>query len=281
MFFLSAVSIFIFFLFSWVLRNFFIDYNEFFYWPYAFYYLMALYGGIVGLYISTKWGGWKTAVGRSIIIFSLALLGQVFGQVYYSIMFEFIGNETPYPIGEIGFLSSVVLYAFGAFSLAKIAGGKISINGVFNKIALITIPVVLYLFAYLLFIREVELDFTVITFDSVTAILSIIYPLVHATFISVTLLAYLLSRKVLGGQLKTTILFLLIALFVHYFAESFYLYQNRHGLYEAGGTSDLGFLIAYFTMTMGLIQFNSVLNKLKGKSSQTNNSTQQPEVTVQ
>ena len=50
----------------------------------AVYGLVALCGGIFGLRIAQKWGGFKSIIGRSISFLSLGLLAQVFGQITYS-----------------------------------------------------------------------------------------------------------------------------------------------------------------------------------------------------
>jgi hypothetical protein len=263
-----AIGIFILFFFFWVLRNYFIDVNEDFYWPFAFYYLMALYGGLVGLSIAKEWGGWKSTVGKAINILSLGLLAQLFGQIYYSIMFEFLENTEPYPIGEIGFLSSVLIYVVGAYFLAKMAGSKLALKDTQGKILVFVVPVTLYVIAYFAFIKGLELNLSEITFDSVTEALSFVYPIVHATFVSLTLLAFLLSRKVLGGKLRLTVLGLLAALFMHYVAETYYLYQSYYDKFVMGGLTDLLFLIAYFVMTMALIQFKTALDKIKNNTIQ-------------
>ncbi len=258
-----AIGIFIFFIISWVLRNYFIDDNPLLYWPFAFYCLLSLFGGLIGISIANEWGGLKSAVGKAIFILSLGLLGQFFGQMYYFVSFDILGNTEPLPIGEIGFLGSVILYAIGAFYLAKVAGSKVALKSTLGKVLVILVPIALYAFAYFAFIKDLQPDFSVITFDSVTAILSFVYPLVHATFISLAILAYLLSRKVLGGKLGPIIIGVIIALLIHYFAESWYLYQSKQETFIPGGTTDLAFLVAYFAMTMALIQFKTAFNKLR------------------
>src|SRR5581483_5234679 len=46
--------------------------------------LMALIGALVGFNISKDWGGFRSYIGRAIIMFSLGLLLQEFGQLSYS-----------------------------------------------------------------------------------------------------------------------------------------------------------------------------------------------------
>lgn len=45
----------------------------------ATYGLVSLWGGIWGLVISKKWGGFSSTIGKAIILLSLGLLAQEFG----------------------------------------------------------------------------------------------------------------------------------------------------------------------------------------------------------
>jgi len=50
----------------------------------AIYQIMALYGGIIGLFISKKWGGHKSLIGKAILAFSVGLFLQCLGQSFSS-----------------------------------------------------------------------------------------------------------------------------------------------------------------------------------------------------
>src|SRR3989344_6674976 len=66
--------------------------------------IIALIGGIAGLFISKKWGGYRSLMGRSILFFALGLLLQEFGQLSYSVYYYVLHVEVPYPsVGDIGY----------------------------------------------------------------------------------------------------------------------------------------------------------------------------------
>src|SRR3989338_474635 len=50
----------------------------------ASYQIIAILGAIFGLVIAKQWGGFKSALGRSILLFSTGLLLQSFGQSVFS-----------------------------------------------------------------------------------------------------------------------------------------------------------------------------------------------------
>ena len=88
------------------------------------YSIIALCGGIFGLIISQKWGGFKSVIGKSISFLSLGLLAQFLGQISYSFLFIFT-KTIPYPsFGDVGYVGSIVLYSFGLINLGKAAGVK-------------------------------------------------------------------------------------------------------------------------------------------------------------
>lgn len=48
------------------------------------YAIIALIGGIIGLYFSRAWGGWSSIMGKGIIFLALGLFGEVFGQLTWT-----------------------------------------------------------------------------------------------------------------------------------------------------------------------------------------------------
>jgi len=90
---LIALVVFIFFAAWWVFLQLFVDKGNVIYYIFsASYGVMALYGGICGIHTSLKWGGIKTLLGRAILVFSLGLFMQEFGQVAYSYCAWVINN---------------------------------------------------------------------------------------------------------------------------------------------------------------------------------------------
>lgn len=225
----------------------------------ALYGLMALFGGIVGLLVSKRWGGAKSHIGRSVLFMSLGLLAQEVGQLTYSGYTYIAHQEIPYPsLGDIGYFGSVILYIVAAYSLIK----ALSIPGAFrfhlNKALAAIIPAVLLAVSYMFFLKGYTTDGA----SLLTVFLDFGYPLGQAFYISLGLLALLLSRRYLGGMMRPVILFLLFALLLQYIADFTFLYQVNRGTWETAGSNELIYLISYFIMTLSLINFGMVLDRL-------------------
>ncbi len=277
------IILFLLFTFFWILRNYFIQANEFFYWPFSFYMLLPLFGGVTGLLTSTNWGGAKSTIGRAILFLSFGLLAQVLGQLYYFISIDFLHIEIPYPsIGDIGYFGSIPLYITGIWFLSKAIGTKNALN-IKSAFLVVLLPILLLIFSYIEFLKDYEFDWSA----PLVIFLDFGYPFGQAIYISIAILTFLLSIKYLGGKLKYPVLVLLFALLCQYASDFVFLYQVNNETWTGGGINDFMYLFSYFVMTMGLLQFNGVLDKLKGnpvkptQPTTINNSTQQPDVTVQ
>lgn len=226
----------------------------------SIYGVMALWGAIWGISISRSWGLVKSVMGRAIFMFSLGLFAQEFGQLAYAYLAFYKGIEVPYPsIGDIGYFGSIPLYIYGIWLLAKASGVKIQMKSIVSKIQAVIIPVVMLLLGYALFLQDYKFDWS----NSLKIFFDFGYPLGQAIYISLAFLTYLLSRNSLGGIMRSKILFILFALFVQFLSDYVFLYQASKGTWSVGGINDYMYLISYFVMTLGLLQFKTVLTKLK------------------
>jgi len=221
----------------------------------AVYGVMALVGGLTGLSISKTWGGAKSSVGKAIMFLALGLLAAEFGQLVFSFYNIFLGVEIPYPsLADLGFFANIPLYSIGIFYLAQLSGVFMTLKKFSNKILVVTIPVLLLVFSYILFLQGYEYDWS----SPLKIFLDLGYPLGQAFYVSLALLTYTLSRGMLGGIMKNRILFILFAFFAQYLADYNFLFQNSRGTWYNGGYGDYLYLAAYFLMTFGIIQLKTI-----------------------
>ncbi len=229
----------------------------------ALYGVVAFVGAIYGIKISFKWGGFKSLMGKSILMFSLGLIAQEFGQLVYSAYNFFFHIVVPYPsLGDIGYFGSIPLYIMGAYYLAKVSGAGTSIKSVKSKIIVLLIPLVLLVSSYFFFLKGYEFSETPI----LTIFLDFGYPFGQAIYVSIALVAYVLSRQILGGIMRNKVLFILFALAVQYFSDFAFLYISRYGEMGPGEVVDLMYLVSYFLMVMALLRLNTVFDELTNKS---------------
>jgi len=247
-----AMVMFVFFVTLWILLYFTVAKdnigNQIFSATYG---LMALYGAILGFKISKKWGLTKSLMGKSILMFSLGLLAQEFGQLTYSYYAYFAKIQIPYPsLGDVGYFGCIPLYILGIFYLGKAAGVNISLRSFQRKIEAVIIPFIILSYSYFVFLQGYQIDWS----KPLTVFLDFGYPLGQAIYISIAILTILVTRGILGGIMKYKVLFIFFALLVQYFADYMYLYIAKAGTAYPGGPNDVIYLVAYFLMVLALLQ---------------------------
>lgn len=225
---------------------------------------LALIGSLIGLVAANKWGGIKTVLGKSLTFFSLGLMAQEAGQLIYTYYVYGAKTDIPYPsLGDIAYFGSVILYIFAALFLAKAMGTKFSMKNLKYKVVAVFIPFILLVSSYWFLLHNHQYD----TSHPVTVFLDFGYPMGQAIYISIAITAYLLSRKMLGGVLKSGIVLVIFALVLQYIADFNYIYQASRGTSVPGQYADLLYLISYFAMSIAMIKFISIYNGLRAKTS--------------
>ena len=224
------------------------------------YQIMSIYGGIIGIIIANKWGGYKSILGKVILAFSIGLLFQSLGQSIYSYFIYFKKIEVPYPsLGDIGYFGSVILYIIGAIYLANVSGFKFSFQSFKGKFISIIIPLLILISSYLFFLNGYEYDWS----NKLKMFLDFGYPLGQAFYLSIALLAFLMSRNILGGLMKKPIIFIILALVFQYLCDFTFLYQASRGAWYVGGVNDYMYFTSYFIMTLALIYMGSMFKKIQ------------------
>ncbi len=216
----------------------------------ASYQVLAILGGFWGITIARGWGGMKSLMGTAIYAFSIGLLMQSFGQTSFSFYNLALDREIPYPsIADLGFFGSIPVYIFGIIQLAKASGAKVSLKSFGSKIQALFIPLLMLVLSYYFFLRGYEFDWE----TPLRVFLDFAYPFGQAIYVSIAILTYLLSKKILGGLMRVKILFILSALVVQYLADYNFLYQAINGTWYNGGYGDYIYLLAYFIMALSLL----------------------------
>jgi len=230
----------------------------------AVYGVLAVWGAICGIAISLKWGGFKSVLGKGILFLSLGLLLQEFGQLAYSYYYIVLKLETAYypSLGDVGFFGTIPLYCLGIFFLGKASGVAMRFTSIKHVLPAIVVTFSMLFLGYALFLKEYTLDLS----QPIKTFLDFGYPLGAAVYISLAIGVYILSTGVLGGIMKSKIIFIILALCIQFLADYTFLYQTSRGTWVDSGINDLTYFISYFVMTIGLLQFGTIYKKLKGEN---------------
>ena len=246
----------------WLVVNVFFDASVIWHalWT-GLYGVIAIGGGIFGLLSARVWGGWKTAMGKAIIFFSVGLLSQEFGQVAYSYSIYFKQIELPYPsIGEIGYFSSIPLYVMGIFYFAKsvVKGGLLKLP-MRLKIFLIIFPL-LFLAAALPVVTRV---YNSSANSWLAVLLAVGYVLGGAFYVSLSAFVYLFAREKMIGIFDKISLKIFLALTIQCLADLVFLYQFNEKTWVTAGINDLMYLLAYYGLAVGLLDLRLIFENLQ------------------
>ena len=223
----------------------------FFNWTYGF---IAITGALIGIEISIKkWGGWKSLIGRALILLPVGLLSQAFGvQIwfYYNVITR---QNVPYPsLADFGFFGLIPAYAYGSYLLAKAAGGRFSLQNTNSRILAVVIPAIALVLSYVLFLKNIGFDLS----HPIKLFLDVGYPLGEIVPVSIALFMLTLTRNLLGGKMKKRIIFLVAAFFFQFLTEYVFLYTAGAGTYVNGGINDYMYATSYTIMSLALITFS-------------------------
>ncbi|HSX39506.1 MAG TPA: hypothetical protein VLI92_02860 [Candidatus Saccharimonadales bacterium] len=225
--------------------------------------ILAGYGGVLGFIIANKYGGFKSAVGKSLIFFSFGLFCQFLGQYTYAAQSWVFHIENAYPSwGEIFFFASVPSYILGVWYIGKAAGSGVSLKLLKFKLISIIFPLIMVAVSYYFFINGQSMDGQ----SQIAIFLNFFYPIGEAAFVSLAILAYLLSSNVLGGVMKRRVIFILFSLVFQYVADSLFLYRTIQGTWYQADFSEFMFAMSYALMTLAFLDFSSVFGELKDKN---------------
>ena len=227
----------------------------------AVYGLVALIGGIYGLSVAKRWGGFKSTLGRTISYLSIGLLLAEFGQLVFSYYNIFLHEPAPYPsVADIGFFGNIPLYILAALSLYVVMGlRRKSSKKALKYSALLVVPPAILFSSYWFFLRSYSTE----GLTKLNVILDFGYPIGQAIYISIALVILVSISGVLGGIMRPRIWVLLAAFVAQYIADFNFLYQVYHETWANGGYGDLLYLVAYYLMAVSLIYLSLPISPSK------------------
>ncbi len=222
---------------------------------------IPLLGFVYAVVISQVWGGWKSIIGKSIILFGIALGLQFAGQLTYTYYLHVLQTEPPYPsFAEVFYLSSVFMYLYGIYLLAKLSQVKESMKTLGFKIFATIVAIVLFVIAYGIFYSSHDWSDN----SLLLIIIELLYPLGQGTFIGLTIFTLYSIRNLYGGKVIYSVTAILISLFFLYLADSLFLWIPTL-------LSDGLYLVSYIIMMLAILFFEGVYQSVSDK---TNNGQQ-------
>jgi hypothetical protein len=222
--------------------------------------IFPLLGGLAGLKYAKLWGGMKSLFGSSMLMLSFGLLAQFVGTIIYHYYIYIVGIEIPYPsVADIVYVAGIVFYIVGAYQLLKVSGVKFASLPWANRFLAISVPSFILLVSYLALMQNYA-------FEEATGVLIFLdfgWLIGQAIYVSLAIITYFASRKILGGMMRKPIVLLLVALILQYLADFHYSFQITNETYISGGINDYFYALAFFLMAAALFSIGNMFYKVK------------------
>lgn len=220
--------------------------------------LIPLIGGVVGvLSIAKSWGGFRSAIGKSIILFSLGLVTWGLGSMIWAYYNFFLGIPAPYPsLADIGYVITWPLWVCGIYYLSKATGAKYALKNAKGKLLIVVVPLVSIVISYYLLI--VVARGGVVTQSAgnyLTLFFDFAYPTMDLFILTLALLTLSLSFEFFGGKFKIPVFAILAGLFLFYIGDFVFIYTVTIEKFYTGNFGDLIYTFAFFILTFGVLGF--------------------------
>jgi hypothetical protein len=227
--------------------------------PYGLYFQILLFiipflGALAGFRNAKLWGGFRSAIGKAIILISLGTLTWSIGMLAWNYFIFVVKVEVPYPSwADAAFILSWPLWALGVVYLSKATGVKFALRQTKGKILLFIVPIVAIVASYYLLIKVarggiIELD----VLNVWKLFFDLFYPIGTAVILAVALTFFSLSRDFLGGRYKIPIAVLVVAFLINYLSDFMFSYTTTNGTYFNGHLVDFLFVTAMYLLSMHL-----------------------------
>ena len=219
--------------------------------------LTPFFGGIVAMYYSRLWGGWKSAVGKAVFFIGLGIFLWGCGENIWSYYNFFLGVPAPYPsLADLGFAPSIFFYGLGAIYLSKATGAKFGLRNHWAKLFVGLAPILIFAFSYYILVVVARGGILIPDGESnLKALLDILYPLGDFVGLTVSVIVSGLSFKYLGGHYLLDIVSILAGLGVMFVADTIFSYTTTVGTYYNADFGDLILTLGTFLLTFGVLGF--------------------------
>ncbi len=219
--------------------------------------VIPIVGGILGLKNSMAWGGFKSIIGRCSLFLSLGLIAWGGGMVVWNYYIFFTDYQIPYPsLADAGYVLGLLFFVVGIWALSDVVGAKFALRSKEGILALVMIPVVIFLLSMYLLIYVARGGVLTDTSGGyVKLFFDILYPLGDVVILTMVSLIYILSRNLLGGRYKVPVLTLFVGFLIFYISDFSFSYTTTIGAYYNGYFPDFLFTTAMFVLSLGMTGF--------------------------
>lgn len=215
--------------------------------------IVPVVASFFGFLNGSRWGGSKSAMGRTLYFLSAGLLTWGIGTLifaYYNIVLKV---PVPYPsIADAFYIISWPLWTLGMISLSKATGARFQLGNSMGRLALFIIPIVAIIASYYLLIVVARGGTVAIANDPLGTLIALAYVIGDVVILTFALLVYGLSFNYLGGYFKWPIIILLGGFVINYIADFSFALTVTNETFFVANWVDLVFTVAFFLLGLAI-----------------------------
>lgn len=220
--------------------------------------LIPIIGSFIGFGIAKKWGGFKSRLGKAIILYSLGLMAWGFGVVGWLFYIYVLGiTEVPYPSpADFVYMLAQILWYAASITMARVIGAQYGFKNKLGMVKAVLGGIFGVVLSYILLISVARDGSLTADGFNLGTFFDFYYPIATSLSLTLTLIIYFLSGKFLGGKFKKSLLVLFAGFIFQFFGDFYYTLSTNNETYYNGHWSDMLFTTAMLTLTLGLLLYD-------------------------
>ncbi|MDQ3014608.1 MAG: hypothetical protein M3Q73_01960 [bacterium] len=219
--------------------------------------LTPFIGGLIAMYKSFMWGGFKSAVGKAVFFVGLGVFSWGCGEMIWSYYNFFMGVPAPYPsLADIGFAPSIFFYGLGAAFLSQATGARFGLRSKVARVFVVIAPIIVFFVSYYFLIIVARGGVLIPENETfLKAVLDIAYPFGDFVALCLAVIISGLSFQYFGGQYKYDVVAILVGLGLMFIGDAMFSYTTTVGTYYNANLGDLFLTLGTSALTYGVLGF--------------------------
>ncbi len=212
--------------------------------------LLSLTGGILSLKRMMDWGGYKSTMGKILLLYGFGLFAWTAGTVIWAYYYVFLGNAIPYPSwGDLAYVLINPCFIVGIALFGHVIGLKKGSTKKREDLYFYLFPILMALVTfYFVYILGHQLELT--TNSWLKVVLDFYYAFGDIVQLVVLMVVSGTAFNYLGIRLRLPFTMIVASLLVSYVADTLYAYSTSVGTYYNGGYID--FLYSLLLLLFGI-----------------------------
>jgi hypothetical protein len=221
--------------------------------------VIPLLAGIIGLFKSAGWGGFKSRVGTAVLLCSMALMLFGIGMTIWTSMIV-AGMTLPYPsYADYIIVACMACWIVGLLVLGSVIGMTDDLRRFRGRVKAALILGLSLGIGYVVQVVVTGKDIPTYLQASSYGVFDVIYNFLNLIIIAIVAVAYVLSKRYLGGRYKSAILWIFGGMVVHYFGVIYFMHAVNTMTYFNGHLADLCYLVGLSLEGLGVISISAQL----------------------